>query len=399
MGKIFISLEYLSVVMSSELIVYWDESFVEHETPGGGWILPKTDLHEVSEPPSERPERVVNIKNAIETGLSEWTTWHTVEPATWDQVEMVHTSEFVDDMRTLFCEEGGGRVLHDGEAGLTGGNESTCEALQKATGASIQTAERALQSGVTKVPFAPVRPPGHHAMTDEADGFCIFNNIAIAAEHTIQEGLADKVAIIDWDVHHGNGTQEIFYNRDDVLVINLHYLHGRLGPWHPQTGRRDEKGEGDGEGYSVNVPLPHGTGNVGYADTFEAIVEPIIAEFAPDLILASNGLDPGRYDPIGRNVVTKPGFEEIGRRTRYLADEYADSSLGLILEGGYLVSHLPFAILGVLEGSLDIDTGIEDPYDFEETHSENIALVKEWVHKAQQAQSSYWSVTELGKEL
>ena len=378
--------------MASKMPVYWHDSFLEHEAPGGGWVIPKTDLHEVFHDCPERPERVENVKRGIESALADWASWEPVEGASWEQIERVHDPGYVEAMRRRFCEEGGGYVLHDGETGLTGGNEGTCEALQMAAGAAVQSAETAVETDVDTVPFAPVRPPGHHALSDEADGFCIFNNVAVAAEHVISEGVVENVAIVDWDVHHGNGTQEIFYDRDDVLTVNLHYNHGRLAEWHTQTGHPDEMGVGAGEGYSVNALLPHGTGNEGYARAFDEIVEPVVAEFDPDLLLVSNGLDPGRYDPIGRNVVTKPGFVEMGRRTRNLAKTHADGSLGVILEGGYNISHLPFANLGVFEGLLDVDTGIEDPYDFEEFHNENMGVVEDWLDDARKELSSHWNL-------
>lgn len=385
--------------MSPELPVFWDSSFRDHRAPGGGWLVPQTDLHDVSTPSPERPERVANVKSGIEGGLNEWATWETVEPADWEQIESVHERSYVETIRDHFRDGSGGRIPHDGTDGLTGGNEDTYDVLPMAAGAAIQTAERAVETDIDTVPFAPVRPPGHHAMSDEADGFCILNNVAIAAEHAIDAGLADTVAILDWDVHHGNGTQEIFYDRDDVLTISLHYNHGRLAEWHSQTGRTAEHGVDEGTGYNVNVPLPHGTGNVGYAYTYDAIVEPVIAEYEPDLLLVSNGLDPGRYDPIGRNLVTKPGFKEMGRRTRRLADDYSNGSLGVVLEGGYNVSHLPFATVGVFEGLLGVETGISDPYDFEEHDNENISAVKEWVQNAQLELSDYWPVTELKADI
>lgn len=233
--------------MAPSLLVYWDEYFVKHKSPGGGWSLPPSELNTFDEPHPERPARVKNIKGAIEQKLSKYATWEPVEVASWDQIKRVHDSEFVDEIRHFFCEEGGGRVPHDGEPGFTGGNEATCEALPRAAGAAIQTAERALEDGIDDIPYSPARPIGHHAMPDEVDGFCIFNNIAIATEHLLNNGAVDRVAIVDWDVHHGNGTQEIFYDRDDVLFISLHYNHGRWAPWHPQTGQPEEKGVDDGE--------------------------------------------------------------------------------------------------------------------------------------------------------
>lgn len=179
-------------------------------------------------------------------------------------------------------------------------------------GSSHSVSREGDRGGYRYRPLRPSGPPGHHALSEKTDGFCIFNNVAVAAEHVIREGLVERVAIIDQDVHHGSGTREIFYDRDDVLTVNLHNNHGRPAERHTQTGRPDEVGVGAGEAYSVNALLPRGTGNQGNAQAFEEIVEPTVAEYGPDLTLVSNGLDPGRYDPIGRSIVTTSGFQGDG---------------------------------------------------------------------------------------
>lgn len=214
-------------------------------------------------------------------------------------------------------------------------------------------------------PLACIRLSGHHAQRAQADGFCFFNNVAVAAEDALSTAPVDRVAIVDWDVHHGNGTQEVFYDRDDVLFISLHNDHGSWDPdAHPQTGNVDEDGAGEGAGYNVNVPLPPGTGDEGYQIAFDRLVSPIVSAFDPDLLLVSAGQDPGTVDPLGRNVVTKSGFAALGAGVRDLASVYADGRLALVQEGGYQQSHLAYATLGIVEGVLDIDAGVEDPFDW-----------------------------------
>ncbi|WP_101295766.1 class II histone deacetylase [Halegenticoccus soli] len=337
------------------LAVYWDDSFLAHEPPAGEFEAEWTGRLAVKEPHPDREERIRNIRHIIEHTIADRVDWEPVDPVTDEQLARVHEPEYVDAFER-FCEAGGGRLTAE-----TGANEASWTAARHAAGAAVQVTERAFESD--ELPYALCRPSGHHAQPAQADGFCFFNNVAIAAEHARETGLADRVAILDWDVHHGNGTQEAFYDRDDVLFVSLHNEHWSWDPEaHPQTGDGDEYGAGDGYGYNLNVPLPPGTGNDGYAYAFDRIVEPVIGAFDPDLLLISAGQDPGTVDPLGRCVVTKEGFETFGRRARRLSEQSADGRLVLVQEGGYQISHLPYATLGVLEGALGIETGIEDPF-------------------------------------
>lgn len=339
----------------SELTVFWDEKFLAHEPPAGEFEAEWTGRLAVEEPHPDRKARVRNIKHILEHALAEHIEWATVDPITDEQLHRVHDPGYVDDFET-FCESGGGRLTAE-----TGANEATPEAARHAAGAARMAAEAAFDDDST--PYALVRPSGHHAQPGQADGFCFFNNVAIAAEHLLATDRADRIAILDWDVHHGNGTQEAFYDRDDVLFVSLHNDHWSWDPAaHPQSGDIDEYGIDDGYGYNRNVPLPPGTGDAGYAYAFEQIVDPAIRAFGPDVLLVSAGQDPGTIDPLGRNVVTKDGFEDFGQRAHDLAARYADGRLALVQEGGYQISHLAYATLGVLEGVLDVQTGIDDPF-------------------------------------
>jgi acetoin utilization deacetylase AcuC-like enzyme len=340
--------------MSSEpaLSVFWHDDFLEHEPPAGEFERAWSGLLADREPHPDRPERVRNVRHAVRETLSEYVDvdWRTARKATVAELERVHEEAYVEEFRE-FCASGGGRLTP-----TTGANEATWPAAGRAAGAAIEAAETALEAET--LPYALVRPSGHHAQAARADGFCFFNNVAVAAEHALATQRADRVAVVDWDVHHGNGTQELFYDRDDVLVVSVHNDHG---PWdpetHPQTGRPDERGVGPGEGYTVNVPVPPGTGDEGYGYVFDRLVAPAVDAFDPDLLLVSAGGDPGPVDPLGRNLVTKDGFERLGRRVVELADAVA-----LVQEGGYQPSHLAYAQLGVLEGALDVDTDIEDSF-------------------------------------
>ncbi|MFC7157820.1 class II histone deacetylase [Halomarina halobia] len=366
---------------ASELVVYFDEVFIEHEAPDGAYHFPPHDLLAVTEPHPDRPERLINIRHAIKRALADVTTWEAVVPATSAHLERVHEVEYLAYLKQRSAE-GSGRLNP-----ATGVNEATFEAARHATGAAIQTAERALTGGPDEVPYALVRPSGHHAQPATADGYCYLNNLAVAAAHARATGRAERIAIVDWDVHHGNGTQEIFYDRSDVLTISVHNDFGAWGPHHPQTGRANEQGVGEGIGYNVNVPVPPGTGDRGYAYVFDAIVEPILEVFEPELLLVGAGQDSGQIDPNGRNLLTKEGFHDLGCRMRELAAHCAGGSLGIVQEGGYQLSHLPFGTLGVLEGVLNVDTGVEDPFTLLE---EYLPPVETWTREAGAIHAHHW---------
>lgn len=367
---------------SASLAVYYDDVCLAHEAPDGEFEAEWSGRLAVREPHPDRPERIRNVRSIIEHELGEHTTWESVEPASVEALSRVHETEYVRAVEA-FSDAGGGRYTPE-----TGGNEATYEAARYAAGAARDAALAALEADV--VPYALVRPSGHHAQSDQADGYCFFNNAAVAAEAALTREAVDEVAILDWDVHHGNGTQEIFFDRDDVLVVNLHNAHWSWNPdTHPQSGDVAETGDGAGDGYNVNVPLPPGTGDEGYRYALERIVEPIVGAFGPDLLLISAGADPGTIDPLGRNVVTKAGFESLGAYARALAADYAEGNIALIQEGGYQISHLPYATLGVLEGVLGVDTGVEDPFAWLD---EDLRAARRTVDDVAATHAAHWPI-------
>jgi acetoin utilization deacetylase AcuC-like enzyme len=192
-------------------------------------------------------------------------------------------------------------------------------------------------------------------------GSGVFKKVAVAARGARHEHGAERVLIVDWDVHHGNGTQECFYERSDVLTISLHMRHGSWGPTHPQTGAPDEVGSGSGAGYNVNVELPPGTGDGGYMRAMEEIVAPVVGRLAPQLILVACGQDANQFDPNGRQCVTMEGFRRLGAAARELADRHCGGRIVLVQEGGYARSYSAFCLHGTLAGVLGADTGLEDP--------------------------------------
>jgi acetoin utilization deacetylase AcuC-like enzyme len=370
------------MVSEQTLSVYWDEVFLTHRPSNGTYEFPARDWLAINEPHPERPERVLNIKSAIDRWIPERTEYQSVKPATESQLIAVHDSAYIEDVRNA-SRRGGERLTVTTEA-----TESAYRVSTAAAGAAAEAATKTLEDDV--VSYVLSRPPGHHAQPGMADGYCFFNSVAVAAEHALSTGQASKVAIIDWDVHHGNGTQECFYARDDVLVINLHNDFGAWGPNHPQTGEVDEQGKAEGVGYNVNIPLPPGTGDSGYETAYKRLIEPIVSAFNPDLILASAGQDAGVADPGGRNLITKDGYRSIAARTRSLADDHAEGSLTIVQEGGYQLSHLAFATLGVLEGAIGAETEATDPFG---VLDENEELAAEWIDTAATSHEDYWSIS------
>jgi acetoin utilization deacetylase AcuC-like enzyme len=271
-------------------------------------------LHPTGSHP-ERPERLAGILRAFPDFVE-------ARPATLSELELVHDADYVERVRTT--SELGQTVLLDPDTICTA---SSFEVARLAAGAAIQAVE---QSG-----FALVRPPGHHALRDGSMGFCIFNNIAVAARFAQRELGIGRLAILDWDVHHGNGTQDEFWDDDGVLFVSIHQW-----PFYPGSG-----GPGEGSATTLNVPLTAGSGDEEYSDHLETVVEPAIRAFEPELLLVSAGFDASANDPIGGMRVSEDGFRELGRRTSGLAERFA-----LVLEGGYDVESLPRLVGACLEG-------------------------------------------------
>ena len=199
-------------------------------------------------------------------------------------------------------------------------------------------------AGETSNGFALVRPPGHHAERDRGMGFCIYNNIAIAAQYALDRGLARKVLVVDWDLHHGNGTQHSFAMDDKVLYFSTHAF-----PYYPGTGRAEEVGGDRGAGFTVNVPLPGGQGDDDYAGIFEEILLPVASQYKPDLVLVSAGFDIYCRDPLGNMAVTEEGFARMTQILMSVADAHCNGRLVMTLEGGYNVDGQARSVKAVLE--------------------------------------------------
>ncbi len=259
--------------------------------------------------------------------------------ATAEEIGLVHPATQIERLRTA-CDQG--EVVWVGPAARVG--PQSWDPILLAAGAAVIGLEWVLRVAGNRA-FALVRPPGHHASADQAMGFCILNNAAIAARVAQRHHGLRRVAIIDWDVHHGNGTETIFLEDPDVLFCSLH----QDGLYPADRGAVSEIGRGAGEGATLNVPVPPGTGDAGYELAIESAVVPALRTFGPELVIVSAGQDPSAADPLGRMSVTAEGFRRIAERVGALADELCDGRMLVLQEGGYSPDHLPFCNLAIAE--------------------------------------------------
>ena len=243
-------------------------------------------------------------------------------PASIASVERVHDSDYVARL-AAFADRGGGRIDADTVVG-----PDSFDVAMLGAGAAIALVDAAL-AGTVRRGISLSRPPGHHATPARGMGFCLLNNVAIAAAHALAQGVP-RVMIIDWDVHHGNGTQDAFYEEDRVLFCSIHQW-----PLYPKTGRATERGAGRGTGFTLNIPQPPSRTDADYERLVDEIIVPAAVGFHPDLILVSAGFDAHAADPLGGMDLTAAGFGRLSDRVVALADTLCDGRLVAVLEGGY----------------------------------------------------------------
>ena len=267
-------------------------------------------------------------------------------PASIDELLTIHSKEHIARVERISL--GGGGWL-DGD---TVASPSSYDAALYAAGGLIEAVDAVLEGKVESA-FGLVRPPGHHATQDQAMGFCLFNNVAIAARHALNK--VDRVLIADFDVHHGNGTQDLFYNEPRVLYFSTHQ-----SPHYPGTGRVEEIGAGEGKGTTINVPLPGGCGDEEYLRAYNEVLTPASERFRPDLILVSAGYDLHWADLLSSMLVSTTGFAQITMIIKRLADELCEGRLVFTLEGGYDLAAISQSVRATIEVLLR-ETEIDDP--------------------------------------
>ncbi len=286
----------------------------------------------------EAPERLDAVLRLLEEcGLRARLERIDPRDATDEELAWVHRPAYIEALRRA-CAEGGGWVDPD-----TYIRPRSCEAAWQAAGACLAATESVL-SGRVRSAFCAVRPPGHHARPAQAMGFCLLNNIAVAAQYARRRLGLERVAIVDIDVHHGNGTQDAFYDEPAVLYVSTHQY-----PFYPGTGRASETGAGAAEGANVNIPLPAGCGDGEYRAVFETIVEPVVRRFRPEFIIVSCGFDAHFADPEAHMALSVDGYGELATRLKALAEELCDGRLVFVLEGGYDLTALAWGVRRVLE--------------------------------------------------
>lgn len=325
---------------------WWDEKCFWHSGGSYAFIMPVGGLVQplAAGGLPENPETKRRLKNLLHvTGLIDELAVSSAPAATEEELRRVHPAGYLQAFREL--SDGKGGELGERTPFGPGGYEIA------ALSAGLATASlRGVLSGRQKNAYALSRPPGHHCLPDKPMGYCLLANIAVAIEAALAEKRAGRIAVIDWDVHHGNGTETIFYDRCDVLTISLHQENN----YPRDAGKVEHRGAGRGEGYNINIPMVPGTGHDGYLHAFERIVLPALDAYRPDAIVVACGFDASGVDPLSRMLASSRTFSEMTRLTMQAADALCGGRLLLVHEGGYSEAHVPFcghAVIATLAGS------------------------------------------------
>jgi len=292
--------------------------------------------HDMGQGHPESPKRLRAIIDRLEeTGLLPTLVRIDPTPATDDWITQVHTHAYVQTLRA--------RAPHHGYVSLdsdTAMGPGSLNAAYLAAGGVLAAIDAIMDKRVENA-FCAVRPPGHHAEANHAMGFCLINNVAVAARYFQKRYGLERIAIVDWDVHHGNGTQHMFYKDPSVFFFSTHQY-----PWYPGTGGADERGDGKGEGYTLNVPCSAGMGDREYLDVFNRILRPALTMYQPDAIIISAGFDAHTDDPLAGMNLTADGYQALTRVVQELAGEHAGGRVLSCLEGGYNLAALAASVEG-----------------------------------------------------
>jgi acetoin utilization deacetylase AcuC-like enzyme len=329
----------------------WHELYMWHDTGSGAG---PNSAHGLIEPGGhgESPASKRRLKNLLEvSGLYDRLELLKPRPASREELQRFHVPAYVERIAVL-SEQGGGDAGEHTPFAATG-----YEVAALACGGCIRAVEAVVAGQATNA-YALVRPPGHHAERDRGRGFCIFNNVAVAAMHARDALGLKRVAIVDWDVHFANGTQQAFWEDPTVLTISIH----QADRWPRDAGLCEERGGGEGEGFNINVPLPPGAGRGAYLQTLDEVVAPALRLYEPEAILVSCGFDASTLDPFGRMLLTSADFHDMTNQLVELAGELCDGRLVLCHEGGYSEAYVPFCGLATIEALSGLSSGVVDPF-------------------------------------
>jgi acetoin utilization deacetylase AcuC-like enzyme len=313
----------------SNLVFVYDEVFQRHKTP---------------ESHPESPDRLAAIEQTLHrTELIKQVKTAAPRAATPDELAVVHNADYIEELekRGQKARSSDSVVQIDPDTWMS---PESYDIAKLAAGAGLVAVESVARTGTSS--FVAARPPGHHALATRAMGFCLFNNVAVAARYAQQHLGMKKVLIIDWDVHHGNGTQDMFFDDPSVCFISFH----QYPFWPPDSGWYTEDGRGEGKGFNINIPMPAGSGDRGYIRAWDAIVTPIALEYKPDLILLSAGYDAHQHDPLGQQLISTNGYYLLSERLARLGEQ-TGAPVAAFLEGGYNTRTLAEAVattMGVL---------------------------------------------------
>jgi acetoin utilization deacetylase AcuC-like enzyme len=321
-----------------------------HDTGTSAWVMP-AGLSVQPFAHIESADGKRRIKNLVEvSGLLDHLVQLKPRAATEEEILRLHTPDYVARIKRESDALGG-------DAGdLTPFGHGSYEIALLSAGGCI-TAVDAVLDGKVDNAYALVRPPGHHAERDAGKGFCIFANVAIAVQHArVVRGLS-RVAVVDWDVHHGNGTEHAFYSDPNVLTISIHQDNN----FPPASGALSDNGSGAGQGFNINVPLPAGSGVGAYVATFEKVVAPALRNFGPELIIIASGLDASAMDPLASMMMTSDGYRRLTQIMLAAAREVCGGRLVACHEGGYSPAYVPYCGLAIMEELVGVRTSLEDP--------------------------------------
>lgn len=331
---------------------FWDERCFWH---GGGNYAMTLPVGGLVQPLAgglpENPETKRRLLNLMRvTGIDRHLSMRGAEPASEEELLRVHPGHYLREFKQV-SDQGGG------ELGLrTPFGQGGFEIAALSAGLAREALMSVLRGELDNA-YALSRPPGHHCLPEFPNGFCLLANIAIAVEAALAEGLAGRIAVVDWDVHHGNGTEAVFYDRAEVLTISLHQERN----YPLDTGDAEDRGAHAGRGANMNIPLPPGTGHQGYLAAFDRLVLPALEQFRPDAIIVACGFDAAAIDPLSRMLATAETFGQLTRRIRTAAERLCDGRLVLVHEGGYSEVYVPFCGHAVLEAISDAPVIAQDP--------------------------------------
>jgi acetoin utilization deacetylase AcuC-like enzyme len=329
----------------------WHELFAWHNTGNYALVAPYGFPVQPGEH-AENPETKRRLRNLLEvSGLLKQLTMLEPQGASDAQILRVHSRSYLESV----ARHNGDLAWEPGPSAVMG--RGSYEIAKLAAGGCIEAVDAVLDGKVRNA-YALVRPPGHHATREAGAGFCIFCNAAIAGKHALEVRGLERIAFVDYDVHHGNGTQEAFWDDNRALTLSIH--QDRCFP--PDSGLLTERGAGKGWGHNINVPLPPGSGSGAYLAVFERVVLPALRRFRPQLIMVPSGFDAGGWDPLGRMMLSSATYRKLAQMLVSAADELCDGRLVMTHEGGYSAASVPFFGLAVVEALSGISTQVQDPF-------------------------------------